>query len=101
MLKVNEDEARDGFYFVIEERVSETRFGLDESKSEEFKLGDDLSWRHFNNITPGNYLDGLEPDLGIGKEVFIKEWNDSSADIAGITMQKPVRISIHANRILP
>ena len=94
---------RHGFYFVIEERVSETRFGLDESKSEnseEFKTWDDITWDHFKKkeVEPGDYLDGLKPDLG---DKHIDEWNDGSANIAWITMQKPVRIFIHANRILP
>jgi hypothetical protein len=113
-----------GWYFVIEERVSETRFGLDEIKSEnseEFEW-DDLTWGHFKKkevesgdyldetksenseefesweVEPGDYLDGLKPDLG---DEYIDEWNDGSANIAWITMQKPVRIIIHANRILP
>jgi len=92
-----------GFYFVIEERVSETRFGLDESRSEnceEFETWDDITWDHFKKkkVEPGDYLDGLEPDLG---DEYIHEWNDGSDNIAWITMQKPVRIIIHANRILP
>lgn len=100
---ITEDEARNGWYFVIEERVSETQFGLDEIKSEnseDFKSWDDLTWGHFKKkkVKPGDYLDGLKPDL---EEEYIDEWNDGSANIAWITMQKPVRIIIHANRILP
>jgi hypothetical protein len=72
-----------GWYFIIEERVSETRFGLDETNSEnskEFKW-DDLTWGHFKKkeVVPGDYLDGLKSDLG---DEHIDEWNDDSANIA-------------------
>ena len=111
-----------GWYFIMEERVSETRFGLDEIKSENSEKfeWDDLTWGHFKKeeVESGDYLDGLKPDLGDEKkevepgdyldslkpdlgDEYIDEWNDGSANIAWITMQKPVRIIIHANRILP
>jgi hypothetical protein len=92
-----------GKFFVIEEHISEPRFGLDEKASPP-ALHDwnDLSWAHFN-LVEGNYIDfpaaASDTNLEQGKW---DEWIDfSSADRASKTLQKPVRIVIHADDMLP
>ena len=32
---------------------------------------------------------------------FVNRWHEKSSDIAEITLQKPVRICIHASQMLP
>ena len=98
-----------GKYFVIEEQVLEPRFGLDVT-TDELLSWDDLSWTHFGlQEAFGSYLDEntieKQPEDNSGKE-----WNDadtpgkpasSSATRAWITLQKPVRIAMHAKQMLP
>ena len=93
-----------GKYFIIEEQVTEPRFGLDAPTAEALETWDDLSWSHFGlQEDYGSYLDsGTHPDQptqGNGGRI----WNDesSSATRAWITLQKPVRIAIHATQMLP
>jgi hypothetical protein len=101
-----------GWYFVLEERVSEARFGLDaplknESKAPEDDsiLLDDLSWSHFGleNDSDSNYDTYLDDAPVTSLEINGDSWNgDSSSAIrARTTLQKPVRIAIHARQMLP
>jgi len=92
-IKPTEIRKEDGGYFIVfEERVSETRFGLDVTKS-----NDDLSWEHFAEVNDDSpYLNNKSP------ENIENTWkNASSAKIAKLTFQKPVRVSIHASRLIP
>lgn len=100
-----------GMYFVLEERVSEARFGMDvplgegadipstvwEGMEDEPNLTDwdDLNW---GLMEPDAYIDARNP-----KDDLIEQpkWDVSSATIAWITLQKPVRICIHASQMLP
>lgn len=97
-----------GIYFVLEERVSEARFGMDLANGAVPALGgnaadpeddwDNLSWAHFPTITEGKYVDGA---VAQGASPDLKpQWTDSAA-IASITLQKPVRIAVHADQMLP
>lgn len=104
----DEDKARgndDGFgvYFIIEERVSETRFGLDLPNEDPLQSWDDLCWEDVklgSDIDIGKYIDG---EFEIQLNGSDKSWgkNSSSAERAWITMQKPVRIALHARQMLP
>ena len=108
-----------GKYFVLEEQVSEPRFGLD-IEGEEIvpEKWDDLAWSHLGlKDSYGSYIDDSEilelelddidgneiPDLEHTEDANDLEWNEnsSSAMKANITMQKPVRIAIHADEMLP
>ncbi len=103
-----------GWFFVIEEIVSESRFGLDayinhDQQLEAATKWDDLSWGHFFPLNPNEneqllsgagYINGAEPRTNMPSNSSII-WGDHSANIAHITLQKPVRITIHADDMLP
>jgi hypothetical protein len=84
-------------YFVIfEERMSELRFGLDETE-EGSNPGtgiNDFSWEHFPTLPPEGYLDGIQPSI------FTGEWNNA-AFISKVMMQKQVRAAIELKTLLP
>jgi hypothetical protein len=114
-----------GKYFVIEERISEPRFGLDVPVASPSPLcapcdepipeghqawPEGLTWSHFgfgigeNNLHFGRYLDDPpEPDLShFNNDELKNKWNNaSSAQRALFTCQKPVRIAVHAAEMLP
>ncbi len=91
-----------GWYFVLEEQPTEPRFGLDEPGSplsrKRRTTSDDLSWDIVNTL-PGGHLtitkSGLE-NRAFDKAIFGK----NSAHLARITLQKPMRVAIHARSIL-
>ncbi|MCK5312043.1 MAG: hypothetical protein KAJ62_08035, partial [Desulfobacteraceae bacterium] len=99
-----------GKYFVIEEHVSEPRYGLDTppkdgsipeiSSENDF---DNISWANFE-LSDGSYLDTIQ-DFSNANNFADQEWNNwinaSSALKAELTFQKPVRIIIGANGMLP
>jgi len=94
-----------GWYFVLEERVSEPRFGLDVPSDTVLDNWDGLAWHHFGledqfetylNINNG------EPDNQVSGSFDTTDWslNSSSSTISNIVLQKPVRIFIHAKQML-
>ncbi len=101
-----------GWYFVIEERVSESRFGMDMATAPE--TSDPADW---NAISWGHIQDLWNTDTETGEELLMDDvylnasaptlpnaeisWEDSSASIAWITIQKPVRIAVHACKMIP
>jgi hypothetical protein len=97
------------WFFVIEERVSETRFGLDvpsgQILSSQDELKRDLAWDHFlgNEENPfGKYLDDLHPNVNVDVANALEQWiGQGSASIAGITFQKPVRIVVSSDKMIP
>jgi hypothetical protein len=95
-----ETEARKKMFFVIEERVSHTRFGLDEigTKENTGKNWDNLNWGNFK-IEPNNYINNATPE---GDDIpSDQSWGKSSASIAKIAFQKPIRMFILASKLLP
>lgn len=84
-------------YFVIfEERMTELRFGLDETP-EGSAAGineNDFSWDHFPTLAPEGYLDGIQPTI------FNQQWNNA-AFISKVMMQKQVRAAIELKTLLP
>lgn len=121
----NETEAREHF-FVIEERVADARFGLDMPAGEARPVvqdADDLGWGHFETDAErdarlgqngggagaradGWYLDGRFPQLVAGDDLNYPWGNDNqstptSAQIAVMTKQSPVRVAISARMLLP
>jgi len=93
-----------GWFFVIEERLSEARFGLDAHLGTEAPVTlenwNELSWGHIvENLSEAGYIDGLQPpepnDPG---EV---DWESHSGNLAKITFNKPVRIAVHADDMMP
>jgi len=84
-------------YFVIfEERMTELRFGLDETpEGKEPGPGiNDFSWQHFSELPAEGYLDGNQPSI------FTEEW-ESAAFIGKAMMQKQVRAAIELEKLLP
>jgi hypothetical protein len=99
-----------GMYFLIEEEVAQPRFGLDAPTTGPLQRWDDLSWSHFGlGESIGAYLDSGTLENQPTQDSSAKQWSDddsagsesSSATRAWITMQKPVRIAIHANKMIP
>jgi hypothetical protein len=99
-----------GYYFIIEERISEARFGMDSSKykiSSNPENWDELAWGHIEGLDLNSdaYMDGKNPKAPTNINNNEKNWDNSadtsSASIAWITLQKPVRVAIHASQLLP
>jgi hypothetical protein len=92
-----------GYFIVLEERLGEPRFGFDAVDNTDVPdaTGDhwwyDMSWAHF--------------DPPVGKDQYIDQrptrrtppvpmWGSSSATTANICLQRPVRMAVHASRML-
>jgi len=93
-----------GWFFVIQQQPTEPRFGMDVADFDRplppLSTWDDLSWRHlvrteeeFNALSHASIKTVL-PDIGKAK------WGRSSAHQAYITLQRPVRIAIHAREMI-
>ncbi|HSI74545.1 MAG TPA: hypothetical protein VK957_01565 [Lunatimonas sp.] len=92
---IKKEEAAD--YFVIfEERMTELRFGLDETPegSTPGTAENDFSWEHFPSLPPDGYLDGIQPTI------FTQDWNNA-AFISKVMLQKQVRAAIELKALLP
>ncbi len=84
-------------YFVIfEERMTELRFGLDETPEGQTPGPEinDFSWEHFPTLLPEGYLDGNQPTI------FTEEWKNA-AFIGKVMMQKQIRAAIELKKLLP
>ena len=118
-----------GWFFVLKEHPAEPRFGLDNGNSPLGKpaFWNDLSWGDLTtgagDLGPGvttsghiNLAKGNRPNLAemrqdqLGKAVWHSEpplslpnisRGSTAADLAYITLQRPVRIAIHASDMLP
>ncbi len=85
------------YFIIFEERMTELRFGLDETPEEKEESEveiNDFSWQHFPELPAEGYLDGNHPS------VFTAEW-DSPAFIGKAMMQKQVRAAIELEKLLP
>jgi hypothetical protein len=86
-------EAAAGDYFIVfEERMTDLRYGLDETDETDPVILqnltlDDLSWQHFENLEAGDYLDGRVP------LIEGQNW-DKPAFIAKAFLQNQVRVAI-------
>ncbi len=92
---IKEEEAAD-YYVIFEERMTELRFGLDETpEGEEPGTGENnFSWAHFPTLPEEGYLDGNQPTI------FGQEWNHA-AYIGKVMLQKQVRAFIKLETLLP
>jgi hypothetical protein len=84
------------YHVIFEERMTELRFGLDETPDGEIPgTGEkDFSWQHFPSLSSEGYLDGIQPTI------FTQEWNNA-AFIGKVMMQKQVRAAIRLKTLLP
>ncbi len=106
------ENGRPGWFLVIQQQPTEPRFGLDEAAGFADTLApvdswDNLSWGHLaadadaladmTHIRFGSELPRIRPGIepsGVG-------WGMNAAQQAFITLQKPVRVAIHADDMLP
>ena len=96
-----------GVFVVLEERLAEPRFGFDlqqdESEEPDPLPADnwwyDMTWSHLQpDAPPGAYID----DRSFAEaSVRTPTWGTSAAVMANIALQRPVRICVHASRMLP
>jgi hypothetical protein len=87
------------WFFVVQEQPSAPRFGLDDRPgSSAIASWDDLSWGHMRTL-PGQHVRG--PHLIPNTRPAQPAWVFNSAHMAAILRQLPVRVAIHAERLLP
>lgn len=101
---LNEDDP--GWYFVIQERPGEPRFGLDTADEVAIQNAgewNDLSWGHL--VVSTEELQSLNC-INLDKPVKVSvqgniQWATNAADMAYILYQVPVMIAVHAKEMLP
>ena len=96
-----------GWFFVLQEQPSEPRFGLDVASFPETKpkAWNELSWGDL--VADAGALDALtyapvtgpKPDTS-GIPAGEEQWGHNSAAMAYITLQQPMRVAMHATRLL-
>ena len=102
-----------GFFLVFEECPSGPRFGLDVEKEthagDEPRFWKNVSWGHLvesldalsalTHVPAGGRLTGKTHRYDKG--AFEETWGEDAAAMARITFQRPVRMLIHMNSMLP
>jgi hypothetical protein len=103
---LNDPSGNYGWFFVIQQQPTEPRFGMDVANFDKppplppLTTWNDLSWRHLVNT---------EEELKALSHASIKtvlpiidkvEWGKKAAHQAFITLQRPVRIAIHAREMI-
>ncbi len=87
-----------GWYLVIQELVGAVRFGLDEATTTPVRSWNDLGWPSVQ--APTGYIDtAVAPDPPAAPGSLT--WGANAAHMAGIFLQRPVRLSIHLSLLLP
>jgi len=105
-----------GWYFVLQERPGEARFGLEGSPITPINTFDDVSWNDAENgIQPGQFLPaGALSFVNLSKPASsdqpkLDQYNDdkrvdpasiSSARWAYVLLRQPVMVAIHADEML-
>jgi hypothetical protein len=103
-----------GWFFVIQQQPTEPRFGMDEAKFDKPEkppkpqTWNDLSWRHLapteadlKKLSHATVSALTKQFPGIEQEkIDNAKWGKNSAHQAYITLQRPVRIAIHARDII-
>lgn len=101
-----------GYFFVLEEQIGRPRFGLDTARQNEGGVApsrwSNLRWSHLRDTgqpipthveTSGpSWLIDAGPLPGNGGR---DQWGDDAAAMARITLQRPVRMLVHASAMLP
>lgn len=91
-----------GWFFVLEERAGEIRFGLDEPETEPSGAPtsyQELNWGHV--ATPSGHIDIDNPDNMTTVSSEPVKWGLNSANMAYILYQDPVRVAVHAADMIP
>jgi hypothetical protein len=96
-----------GWFFVIQERPGEPRFGMDILASGETlpELSDwnELSWNHLGDpdkISVINFSPQQVPAVTSNSPDSKIQWGSNAADMAYILYQAPVMVAIHADTML-
>ena len=106
-----------GWYFVLQERPGEARFGLEVSRNAPIETFDDVCWNDaVPGIKPGQFLAaGALSSVGLTEPSSVTDlpkhdqWNDdrrvdptgvSSARWAYMLLRQPVMVAIHASEML-
>ncbi len=104
-------DSRPGWFFVIQQQPTEPRFGLDVATGfapdlEPLTSWDDLTWGHFaDDSLQLKALTHLSPAIAPTTSGALGPggiaWGRDASASAYTTLQKPVRIAIHADDMLP
>ncbi|HKS10897.1 MAG TPA: hypothetical protein VJS13_15210 [Pyrinomonadaceae bacterium] len=94
-----------GWFFVIQQQPTEPRFGLDIAdfttpQPPPLTTWDDLNWRHFANTEDEFKALSHVPASKTFPEIDRVKWGKNSVHQAFITLQRPVRIAIHARQMI-
>ena len=94
-----------GWFFVIQEQPTEPRFGMDVANfakpPPDLVTWNDLSWRHLANTEAAlKALSHASTKTVLPDVVDKAKWGKNSAHQAYITLQRPVRIAIHAKEMI-
>ncbi len=88
-----------GWFFVLEEHVSEPRFGLEPGPGQQpASVWNDLSWTEVT-LDRGRFLNPTSTQATPPGETIA--WGTSSAAMAYILMRRPVRVAMHGRALLP
>ena len=101
---LTEDEARGqgqqpGWFFVIQEQPTAPRFGLDETRTSDLTTWNDLSWGDVE-LLAGAHLQVGARTITVSQPGSLV-WGNNAAHMGAILRQRPVRVAIHARRLLP
>ncbi len=105
--RLDEDgnENNPGWFFVLEERIGEARFGADICDSVPSVYSwDNFCWSHIDswnnnaNYIGTGYIDGALPTSVVDPE---NPWSGNADIKARILLQKPFRVAVHADDMLP
>jgi hypothetical protein len=93
-----------GWFFVIQQQPTEPSFGLDVADFAKppppLTTWNDLSWRHFAATEEElNALSHASASKAL-PEIERVKWGKNSAHQAFITLQRPVRVAIHARQMI-
>jgi hypothetical protein len=93
-----------GYYFILEEHVTEPRFGLEppgSAKPTSTPSWNDMSWDNVatNAGLSGNFLTTASAPNFMAFEA--PRWSEDAAAMAFILMRRPVRVAMHASALLP
>jgi hypothetical protein len=93
-----------GYFFVIQQQPTEPRFGLDEADFTQplppLTTWNNLSWRHLADTREALQALSHASIRAVLPDVDKAKWSKNAAHQAYITMQRPVRIALHARDLL-
>ncbi len=101
----------DGWFFVLQEQATESRFGLDIGNANHFgdipNRANDISWQHaagtqedFQVMTFARTTAGEIGGALAGATISGESWGSDAAGMARLTYQRPVRMLIHGDQLL-